>query len=861
MPTDQDLRYAIRVQDAALKELQRNIRALNKDLAASEKLGGGGRVAGDFDKANRSAKGAASSTVLFGTSLKNAFKFGAAASVGATVLNESASFLRQSSRDAREAERSSARLEAQLDALGLATRSNTDAVIEATRAQALWAGVTDDELVSDSLVNLLRTTRDVTRAIELNALALDISAGKNISLEQASRLVARVYAGNTSALSRYAIVIDKAASSTEALTILQERFAGQAEKAGRTADAAFARTSLRVEELRERIGGRLNRAVADHITLTERLVGAAGDIDRAIDDKVPDWVSTDPVTDWIGRFNARTRAAALGINDDAGPLFHDVIVSGRDAAEQTAAAWDLAGKRIERRLRASLVGRLDDVRDKALDTFDAETDALISAHDRVSESLVREFDQATDEMVERMRVAVKVGDRQFTIGQGQMTPAERELAALDKIERKRNVAREGHDAREDLSQAMLIGDPAQIQEAKRRLEDVEHERKKIRLEGRAKTEREAANKALEAEEESLRDSRDVLGRDLAERRRLQRDDLSGRRDALRRNLEAELDAHEQALRKGKTLAAEGQEKILAVLRKYGADYRGVGAELGGKFLSGFTGAIDKGGPGGRGYIPLAIVLDPARGETTGQSGRRGGARGGIVGPTLGKAGPTDTVPAWLTPGEMILTGRDQAKLARLLGTSSTGAGLLANIRMGFADGGVVDEDLHRRLLESLSRTIGVDVVKRAKLRQSFASTSLLTGKGMTDAQRRMLSPIHLQSKLKNAVGDRYADLDRETKLRLLGNLAQRQAHVFRSGLVEKGATGLLLGSNFRDPGSGRLGGGGGDSFTIGDLNFNGGGPRDLDVRDLAQKIRSQLIRHERRNAQRNRGRNAKSRVV
>lgn len=849
MPTDQDLRYAIRVQDSQLKELQRNIRALNKDIAASEKAGGGTAIAKGYDRADRSAKKAAASTVLFGNSVKGALKFGVAAGAGLTALQESKAFLSASREDAREAERSAARLEAQMGALGLATRSNTKAVLDAVRAQSLWAGVTDDELVQDSLVNLLRTTKSVTRAIELNALALDVSAGKNISLETSSRLVARVYAGNTGALGRYGIVLDKTATSTEALAILQQRFAGQAERAGQTADAAFNRVNVRVGNLRESIGGRLNRAMADLIVLSERLAGGAGDVDRGIDSKVPDWLSTDPITDWIRDFNSRTRTAVLGLGDDVEHAFVGALRAMGETADAAAAEGDRAAKRIERRLRSSVSGALEDVQEKALATFDRETDALIAANDRVTEGMLRSFDQVTEQMLARMRVSVKVGERQFQIGRGQLTPAERELEALDKIERKRNLAREGHDARDDLAQAMLIGDPTQIQDAKRRLEDVELERKKIVLETRAKTEREAANEALDNEEEQLRTARDMLRRDLEERRRIQRDDLARRRTSLRENLQKEVDAIKVALRKQKLAAVDAQEKTLAALRKFGVAYEGVGADLGGKFLTGFLSKIFPSFT-----KPLKTYED--------KKGQRGGARGGIVGPTLGKAGPSDTVPAWLTPGEMILTGRDQAKLARLLGTSSTGAGLLANIRMGFADGGVVDEDLYRRLLEILSRTIGGDVVKRAKLRQSYASASLLTGKGMTDAERESLSPIHLQSKLKNAGGNRYADLDRSTKLKLLGSLAQRQAHVFRSGLVEKDGMGVRLGTRFRDPGSGRMGlGGGGDSFSFGDLNFNSAGPREIDVKDLAQKIRSQLIRHERRNARRSHGLNSNSRVV
>jgi hypothetical protein len=938
VPTDQDLRYAVRVQDAQLKELQRNIRALNKDLSASERTATSTGTAGatGFNRWDQSAKKAAGSTRILGSSVAETAKLGAAAGAGFLAYQKLESFLRGSIPAAQESEASLVRLNTQLTAVGLSTDEYSGKIEKAVTAQTLLAGKIDDELVRDSLTNLLRSTRNVTTAINLNALAMDIAIAKNISLETASRLVARVYAGNTGALGRYGIVIDKTASSTEALTILQQRFGGQAAAAGKTAEGEFGRFHYRVEELQESIGSGLIPVLSDLAESAElAFVGLdkLHKIDVTPGFNLPDlpeglksYLRVAPVSPALGVALAvkKTVDGLKDANDEASIFDRLAGAIGKDF-DGIVGSVDRSAKAIETKLRTALSKTLEDVHTKALAIFDRETDALLTANDRQTDDLLRAFDKTTDQMLERMRVLVKVGEEQFRIGANQKTPAERELEALDKIEQKRNLARETTDAREALAQAELIGDPKAIQDAKRRLQDVETERKKVTLEARAKTEREVANKALAAEQERIRELRDKQRQGLSEERSALRDHLAERRGLLRENLDKELTAIQTALAKGKRAAANAQEQTLAVLRKYGADYAKVGDDLGTKFLEAFTKAIT---PKKR---PL---VEPGEGRLGGP--RKGAARGGIAG-TLGTASSSDTVPALLTPGEIILNRSQQTRLARRLGMPSAGPhalfgaiarfasggvagktldppfgmnrhgpraysvygsrGTFAPIRRdisdwlerfygrglspaagkhiaewwsdnfrliarGYASGGVIDDEEFRELLARLSGEAGTDYVRRSHLRQTFASANFLTGKGMTDAQRRLLSPIHLQSKLKSALGDRYATADRATKLRLLGELAQRQAHVVRSGLVRIGPNGAQAGDRFHDPGRprGSTGVAGGTSFTFGDLNVTGGPELTAEeiARQIAPQIRRELNGVAIRNGRRRRGRNAGS---
>lgn len=908
---DQDLRYAIRVQDAQLKELQRNIRALNKDLAASERTAStaGAATATSYDKAGRSAKGAASNATLFGRSVKDGLKLGAGSFAAFATLEGVASILRGSVPAALEAERSTKRLETQLDNLGLASAENVTRIEDQIRASTLLAGVIDDELIRDSLVNLLRTTRNITKATELNNLAMDIAIAKNISLETASRLVARVYAGNTGTLGRYGIIIDKSATSTEALTILQDRFAGQAAAAGATAEGAFGKFAFRLEELQEQLGAAIiplllsaTEVASDFLIVAEQIGNLTSDTKGLVKDLIPDVPGGGFLGEAIGEarewgllFNPqgpfKTASKVLDVlAGDAEEAAAELSALDRIAAsvgasgDKVATAFLRVQQSIEKQLRGKMLDALEDVHEKALDEFDRQTDAMVAGHDKVTDSLTRTFDRATDEqlkrfdkttdeLVEKIRVTVKAGSEVFEIGRGQLTPAERELEALERLERKRRSARELTDARRDLGQAALIGDPNAIRDARARVQDLELEQRKEKLEKRAEAEREAADKAIEAEEERIRETRDLqrteieerrqMERDaIAERRRLQRQELADRRAAIRENLDKELAAQRTALEKGKRAAANAQKQILATLKSFGVDYAGVGSELGGKFLEGFLKAILTPPKQKGSKLPLLPgTIDPKTGKVVPLFPQTGGASGGLAG-QLGKPGPSDTVVAGLTPGEMILTKGDQRNLARMLGTSTTGWPLLSKIRtgtpgLGFAAGGVVDEDMLRMLLLRFSAGLSGDAVERDRrlTGKAMGDKSLISG-NLTAAQVRAASPVHIQSMLMGrgkaghlGLSDaQRAKLGRPGVLELMGELAQAQAHPVRSGLVKVGPSGLAPGPGMRDVGDGGQWFGGPQTWNI--TGDNAG--------EVTDKVRRQLNNLAARNGRRRRGRNAGS---
>jgi hypothetical protein len=137
----------------------------------------------------------------------------------------------------------------------------TNTQIKAIEAQilktSLLTGRTDDEL-RPSLDRLLRSTKDVTRAQELQALALDISAGSGKSLEAVSNALAKSAEGQNTALGKLGVGISQAELKTmsfEQITAkLSKTFADQASVQADTFEGKMLRLNVAFDEAKETVG-------------------------------------------------------------------------------------------------------------------------------------------------------------------------------------------------------------------------------------------------------------------------------------------------------------------------------------------------------------------------------------------------------------------------------------------------------------------------------------------------------------------------------------------------------------------------------------------------------------------------------
>ena len=164
------------------------------------------------------------------------------------------------------------------------TTGATDAQITANEdwisVQGKLLGVTDDEL-RPALGGLVRATGNITKAQELAAAAMDISAAKGISLETTTKALEKAYGGNMTALAKLSPelrdMIKGGATLDEVMQAMSKTFGGAASEAAETTAGKFARMKLALDETKESIGASLMPAVEAVIPFLQSLATWAQD--------------------------------------------------------------------------------------------------------------------------------------------------------------------------------------------------------------------------------------------------------------------------------------------------------------------------------------------------------------------------------------------------------------------------------------------------------------------------------------------------------------------------------------------------------------------------------------------------------
>ena len=124
-----------------------------------------------------------------------------------------------------------------------------------------------DEAQRDALMGLISVSGDYESAMAALPAVLDLAAGKGMDLGAASTLVARAISGETSALKRYGIEVEKGAGSTEVIAAIMAKFGGQAEAA---ADP-MVQLKNRVGDLQQEFGKALMPALTSMAVLLEKV--------------------------------------------------------------------------------------------------------------------------------------------------------------------------------------------------------------------------------------------------------------------------------------------------------------------------------------------------------------------------------------------------------------------------------------------------------------------------------------------------------------------------------------------------------------------------------------------------------------
>ena len=213
----------------------------------------------DFDELKKGVKGAQNEVEGFGSKMGGfAKKAGAAFAVaGAAAAAYAGVLLVDGVKSAIEDEAAQAKLATTLENVTGATKDQIAAVEDYITQTALANGITDDVL-RPSLDRLVRSTKDVQKAQELQTLALDIAAGTGKDLKTVSEALGKAYDGNLGALKKLGVGIDesiiKSKNFDAAAAALSKTFEGQASKQAETFQGKMARLTVAFDEAKETVG-------------------------------------------------------------------------------------------------------------------------------------------------------------------------------------------------------------------------------------------------------------------------------------------------------------------------------------------------------------------------------------------------------------------------------------------------------------------------------------------------------------------------------------------------------------------------------------------------------------------------------
>lgn len=172
--------------------------------------------------------------------------------VAAGAVQQLGGFLIDAGKAAAEDAAATARLEQALRNSSGSFDENLKKVNDRINAGQKLAFSDDD--VRDSFQQLLAATGDTDEALRRQSLAMDLSRGAGISLEQASRMVGKVTDDNVQAFKRMGITIQDGASEAEALSAVQAKFAGQSQTYASSTAGQFEQAKIRMGELKEQLG-------------------------------------------------------------------------------------------------------------------------------------------------------------------------------------------------------------------------------------------------------------------------------------------------------------------------------------------------------------------------------------------------------------------------------------------------------------------------------------------------------------------------------------------------------------------------------------------------------------------------------
>jgi hypothetical protein len=216
-------------------------------------------ILGDVDGLNKSLKTASGDVDSFGDKVgKAGVKIGkafaaAAAAAGAAAIAIGIEGVKAAIAD----EKAQTQLAVALENATGATQAQIKATEQSILQMSLATGVADDEL-RPALGRLVRSTGDITKAQDLLAIALDVSAATGKPVETIANSLSKAFDGNTAALGKLGVGLSTAELKTMSFEQVQGRlselFGGAAARNADTYAGKIARVQVAFDETKETIG-------------------------------------------------------------------------------------------------------------------------------------------------------------------------------------------------------------------------------------------------------------------------------------------------------------------------------------------------------------------------------------------------------------------------------------------------------------------------------------------------------------------------------------------------------------------------------------------------------------------------------
>jgi hypothetical protein len=208
-----------------------------------------------------------------------------------------------------------------------ATDETIEKTLAYTRATELATGVTEDEL-RPSLNRLTIATGSVQKAIQLQTLALNVSAGSGKSLEAVTQALAKAQEGNTASLVRLGIGLSaaqlKTMSMDDVTKSLANTFEGASATAADTYEGKMKRLGLAFEDVRDTVGVFVLDAITPFVeTIVEKVMPALDDFGNNMMDRLqPIIKAVQPILQGLRNAFNTVRDSLARNNEELRPFFN-----------------------------------------------------------------------------------------------------------------------------------------------------------------------------------------------------------------------------------------------------------------------------------------------------------------------------------------------------------------------------------------------------------------------------------------------------------------------------------------------------------------------------------------------------------